>query len=108
MNREIHVPLRESLGVKFPRATRPFSVADDRSGVSYTEYRCVYGEDAESALRFLFRAMAPKPDPRFPFQGIPKSIYMDSGYSCPTPRKGKIRFLPSAESTLFALSIRTE
>jgi len=23
MNREIHVPLRESLGVKFPRATRP-------------------------------------------------------------------------------------
>ncbi len=56
-----------------------FSVADDRSGVSYTEYRCVYGEDAESALRFLFKAMAPKPDPRFPFQGIPKSIYMDSG-----------------------------
>jgi hypothetical protein len=56
-----------------------FSVADDRSGVSYTEYRCVYGEDAESALRFLFKAMAPKSDPRFPFQGIPKSIYMDSG-----------------------------
>mgnify|MGYP003941001759 CR=1 FL=1 len=44
-----------------------FSVADDRSGVSYTEYRCVHGEDAESALRFLFKAMAPK------------SIYMDSG-----------------------------
>ena len=54
-----------------------FSVADDRSGVSYTEYRCVYGEDAESALRFLFKAMAPKSDPRFPFQGIPKSIYTE-------------------------------
>jgi hypothetical protein len=24
MNREIHVPLREGVGVRFPRATRPF------------------------------------------------------------------------------------
>ena len=39
-----------------------FSVVDDRSGVVYDEYRCVYGEDAESALRFLFNAMAPKPE----------------------------------------------
>ncbi|NNV04735.1 IS481 family transposase, partial [Brevibacillus sp. MCWH] len=30
-----------------------FSVVDDRSGVAYQEYHCVYGEDAESALRFL-------------------------------------------------------
>lgn len=36
-----------------------YSVVDDRSGVCYLEYRCVYGEDAESALRFLFNAMAP-------------------------------------------------
>jgi len=35
------------------------SVVDDRSGVIYQEYRCVYGEDAESALRFLFNAMTP-------------------------------------------------
>lgn len=34
-----------------------FSVADDRSGVGYQEYRCVDGEDAESALHFLFNAM---------------------------------------------------
>ena len=34
-----------------------FSVVDDRSGIAYQEYRCVYGEDAESALRFLFNAM---------------------------------------------------
>lgn len=39
-----------------------FSVADDRSGVVYQEYRCVYGEDAESALRFLYNAMAAKPE----------------------------------------------
>lgn len=45
-----------------------FSVVDDRSGVSYEEYRCVYGEDAESALRFLFNAMAPKADPPFRFR----------------------------------------
>ena len=56
-----------------------FSVVDDRSGADYEEYRCVYGEDAESALRFLFNAMAPKPEEEMPFQGIPESIYMDNG-----------------------------
>lgn len=56
-----------------------FSVVDDRSGVNYQEYRCVYGEDAESALRFLFNAMAPKADAAFPFQGRPKLIYLDNG-----------------------------
>jgi hypothetical protein len=56
-----------------------FSVVDDRSGVSYMEYRCVYGEDAESALRFLFNAMAPKADPAFPFQGRPALMYLDNG-----------------------------
>jgi len=56
-----------------------FSVVDDRSGVCYQEYRCVYGEDAESALRFLFNAMAAKPNAGFPFQGRPKMIYLDNG-----------------------------
>ncbi|WP_200893061.1 DDE-type integrase/transposase/recombinase [Pseudomonas amygdali] len=56
-----------------------FSVVDDRSGVAYQEYHCVYGEDAESALRFLFNAMAAKTDPTFPFQGRPKMIYLDNG-----------------------------
>ncbi len=39
-----------------------FSLVDDRSGVAYQEYRCVYGEDVEAALRFLFAAMARKTD----------------------------------------------
>lgn len=56
-----------------------FSVADDRSGVVYQEYRCVYGEDAESALRFLYNAMATKPEQDMAFQGIPGAIYMDNG-----------------------------
>jgi len=57
-----------------------FSVVDDRSGTAYQEYRCIYGEDAESALRFLFNAMAPKGDAAaFPFQGRPKMIYLDNG-----------------------------
>ena len=56
-----------------------FSVVDDRSGVSYQEYHCVYGEDAESALRFLYSAMAVKPHTAFPFQGRPKLIYLDNG-----------------------------
>src|SRR6266705_3860042 len=56
-----------------------FSVVDNRSGVSYMEYRCVYGEDAESALHFLFNAMAPKADPAFAFQVRPQLLYLDNG-----------------------------
>jgi hypothetical protein len=56
-----------------------FSVVDDRSGVAYQEYRCVYGEDVEAALRFLFNAMSPKSVDSFPFQGIPRMLYMDNG-----------------------------
>ena len=56
-----------------------YSVTDDRSGVNYQEYHCVYGEDVEAALRFLFKAMAPKTDERFAFQGRPLCLYMDSG-----------------------------
>lgn len=56
-----------------------FSVVDDRSGVSYQEYRCVYGEDAETALRFLFNAMNTKSDQDSPFQGIPEAIQLDNG-----------------------------
>lgn len=56
-----------------------FSVVDDRSGTCYMEYRCVYGEDAESALRFLFNAMAAKGEADFPFQGRPKMLYLDNG-----------------------------
>lgn len=56
-----------------------FSVVDDRSGVCYQEYRCVYGEEVEAALRFLFNAMAPKPGPDFLFQGRPKFLYLDNG-----------------------------
>jgi hypothetical protein len=60
-----------------------FSIVDDRSGVAYQEYRCVYGEDAETALRFLFNAMALKasaePGEGDAFQGIPDTIHLDNG-----------------------------
>jgi hypothetical protein len=57
-----------------------YSAADDRSGVAYQEYRCVYGEDVEAGLRFLFNAMAPKPDESgLVMQGIPDALYMDNG-----------------------------
>lgn len=57
-----------------------YSVVDDRSGVAYQRYDVVYGEDAESALRFLFLAMSPKEGIEgFPFHGIPGMIYMDNG-----------------------------
>lgn len=51
-----------------------FSLVDDRSGVAYQEYRCVYGEDVEAALRFLFNAMALKQIDGFPFQGIQNDL----------------------------------
>lgn len=56
-----------------------FSAVDDRSGVCYQEYRCVYGEDAAAGLRFLFNAMAPKDEAGLVLQGIPKMLYADSG-----------------------------
>src|SRR3546814_9626970 len=40
-----------------------FSAVDDCSGVVYQEYRSVYGEDAESDLRILFKALDAKPEP---------------------------------------------
>jgi hypothetical protein len=59
-----------------------FSAVDDRSGVAYQEYRCVYGEDVGTALRFLFNAMAPKPaaegEDGDPFQGIPAALSLDN------------------------------
>lgn len=54
-------------------------MVDDRSGVAYQEYHCAYGEDVETALKFLFSAMAPKTDPRFPFCGRPHALYLDNG-----------------------------
>ena len=51
-----------------------YSIVDDRSGVCYQEYHCVYGEDVEAALRFLFNAMTAKGMDGFPFQGIPEMI----------------------------------
>lgn len=56
-----------------------YSVIDDRSGCAYLEYHCVYGEDTEAALRFLFNAMFAKTREGYFFRGIPKIIYMDNG-----------------------------
>jgi hypothetical protein len=56
-----------------------FSVVDDRSGVCYQEYRCVYGEDVEAALRFLFNAMSSKQAEGLPFRGRPMMLYLDNG-----------------------------
>ena len=55
------------------------SVTDDKSGVLYSEYTESSGEDALTALKFLFRAMSAKQIPGFYFQGIPKVIYTDNG-----------------------------
>ena len=56
-----------------------YSIVDDRSGVAYQEYHCTYGESVEAALQFLFNAMTPKTDARFPFGGRPAALYMDNG-----------------------------
>ncbi len=56
-----------------------YSVVDDRSGVAYQEYHCVYGENVEAALRFLFAAMTAKIEASLVFQGIPAMLYCDNG-----------------------------
>ena len=65
-----------------------FSAVDDRSGVTYQEYRCVYGEDVAAALRFLFNAMAPKDEAGLVLQGIPAMLYLDNG---PVAKSGTFR-----------------
>ena len=55
------------------------SVTDDKSGVLYSEYIETTGEDALTALKFLFRAMSAKKHPGFLLQGIPKMLYTDNG-----------------------------
>ena len=64
---------------KGPPTLMLYSVVDDRSGAAYQEYHCAYGEDVETALKFLFNAMAPKADARFPFCGRPHALYLDNG-----------------------------
>lgn len=56
-----------------------FSVVDDCSGMASQEYRSVYGEDVEAALRFLFNAMSAKPEGSTLLQGIPTTLYVDNG-----------------------------
>ncbi len=55
------------------------SVVDDKSGVLYSEYHEVTGENVMTTLKFLFNAMAPKKEAGILFQGIPKMIYTDNG-----------------------------
>jgi hypothetical protein len=64
---------------KGPPTLMLYSVVDDRSGMAYQEYHYAYGENVEAALKFLFNAMAPKTDARFPFCGRPHALYLDNG-----------------------------
>ena len=55
------------------------SVADDKSGALYSEYIQTHGEDALTALKFLFNAMSPKKVAGSNIKGIPGMIYTDNG-----------------------------
>jgi len=79
-------------------------MVDNRSGVNFQEYRCVYGKDVEPALGFLFNAMAPKADPSFPFQGRPRMIYLDNG---PVARSHAFRNVMQALEIEWRIHART-
>lgn len=55
------------------------NVTDDKSGALYSEYIQADGEDALTALKFLFKAMSPKKTTNQNMQGIPKMLYIDNG-----------------------------
>lgn len=56
------------------------NIADDKSGVVFSKYMQTHGEDAMTALLFLFEAMSNKDDSKNnQLQGIPKYIYTDNG-----------------------------
>ena len=85
--KQVPAPLWVEAG-RGPPTLMLFSVVDDRSGVAYQEYRCVYGEDVAAALRFLFNAMAPKDEAGLVLQGIPAMLYLDNG---PVAKSGTFR-----------------
>ena len=85
--KQVPAPLWVEAG-RGPPTLMLFSAVDDRSGVAYQEYRCVYGEDVAAALRFLFNAMAPKDEPGLVLQGIPAMLYLDNG---PVAKSGVFR-----------------
>jgi hypothetical protein len=85
--KQVPAPLWVEAG-RGPPTLMLFSVVDDRSGVVYQEYRCVYGEDVAAALRFLFNAMAPKDEAGLVLQGIPAMLYLDGG---PVAKSGIFR-----------------
>lgn len=76
-----------------------YSVVDDRSGVCYQEYHCVYGEDVEAALRFLFNAMTAKTTDGLPFQGIPEMIYKRLWANCQKSGISKCHGLPKNQAS---------
>ena len=56
------------------------NIADDKSGVIFSKYIQTDGEDAMTALLFLFEAMSNKNDPKNnKLEGISKYIYTDNG-----------------------------
>ena len=86
--KEIEQPNWVDSARRGPPVPMLFSVVDDRSGVAFQQYRCVHGEDVESGLRFLFDAMAPKPDDTPRLQGVPDALYLDNG---PIAKSGLFR-----------------
>jgi len=49
-----------------------FSSVDDRSGVCYQEYRCVYAKMPNRPCAFCSMPWQPKPMPGFPFKAAPR------------------------------------
>ena len=85
--KQVPAPLWTEPG-RGPPTLMLFSAVDDRSGVAYQEYRCVYGEDVAAALRFLFNAMSSKDEPGLVLQGIPAMLYLDNG---PVAKSGSFK-----------------
>ncbi|MBL4654128.1 MAG: transposase family protein, partial [Flavobacteriales bacterium] len=56
------------------------NIVDDKSGIIFSKYIETHGEDAMTALHFLFEVMCNKNDSKNnQLQGIPKYIYTDNG-----------------------------
>lgn len=56
-----------------------YCVVDHKSGAFYVRYYNASGEKVEDVLDCLFRAMAPKDDPKYPFRGVPMELWTDPG-----------------------------
>jgi transposase InsO family protein len=78
---KLHRPAQYYKNKPVPIRERPwvYGITDDYSGYHLCRYTTAEGESAADGVLFLQYAWGKKENPRIPFRGLPRMIYMDNG-----------------------------